>query len=70
MASSMDSNHPFIETLGITSEEYVREQAFVTDGTLTVGRNANASLTLGTDSLIVLGEFQKAGVQEILQSLY
>lgn len=55
MASSMDSNHPFIDTMGITSDEYVREQAFVTDGTLTVGRNA--SLTLGTDSLIVLGEF-------------
>lgn len=62
MASSMDSNHPFIETLGVeTSEEYMREQAFVTDGTLTVGRNANASLTLGTDSLIVLGEFKPRG---------
>ncbi|QSZ29893.1 hypothetical protein DSL72_004411 [Monilinia vaccinii-corymbosi] len=60
MASSMDSNHPFIGALGITSDEYVREQAFVTDGTLTVGRNANASLTLGTDSLIVLDEaFEK-----------
>ncbi|KAF7950805.1 uncharacterized protein EAE97_002357 [Botrytis byssoidea] len=58
MASSMDSNHPFIDTMGITSDEYVREQAFVTDGTLTVGRNA--SLTLGTDSLIVLDEaFEK-----------
>lgn len=56
MASSMDSNHPFIDTLEFTSEEYVREQDFVTDGTLTVGRNA--SLTLGTDSLIVLGELE------------
>ncbi|KAF7868368.1 hypothetical protein EAF04_004900 [Stromatinia cepivora] len=58
MTTSTDSNHPFIETLGLTSEEYTGEQAFVTDGTLTVGRNA--SLTLGTDSLIVLDEaFEK-----------
>ncbi|PQE06333.1 sphingosine kinase protein [Rutstroemia sp. NJR-2017a WRK4] len=53
MASSMDSNHPFIDATGATNEEYGREQSFVRDATLTVGRNA--SLTLGTDSLIVLG---------------
>ncbi|RAL65154.1 hypothetical protein DID88_001260 [Monilinia fructigena] len=52
---------------GITSEEYIREQSFVTDGTLTVGRNANASLTLGTDSLIVLDEaFEKDNIQLVV----
>jgi hypothetical protein len=55
MASSMDSNHPFIDATGATYEEYGREQSFVRDATLTVGRNA--SLTLGTDSLIVLGAY-------------
>ena len=52
---SMAMDDPFVDP--ITSfDEHARDHSFGIDSTLAVGRNA--SLTLGTDSLIVLGESQ------------
>lgn len=48
----MAAENPFVDP--VTSEEQVREATFTRDSTLAVGRDA--SLTLGTDSLIVLDE--------------
>lgn len=49
---SLPTDNPFVDP--ITSfEEHGRDHSFALDSTLPVGRNA--SLTLGTDSLIVLG---------------
>jgi sphingosine kinase len=51
--ASMATDNPFVDP--ITSfEEHGRDHSFAADSTLPVGRNA--SLTLGTDSLIVLGQ--------------
>ena len=47
------SDDPFVDQLSAT-EDHTSDRAFAADTTLVVGRNA--SLTLGTDSLIVLGE--------------
>jgi hypothetical protein len=52
--TSMAADNPFVDP--ITSfEEPAHDRAFAIDSTLAAGKNA--SLTLGTDSLIVLGEF-------------
>ena len=48
----MAAENPFVDPN--TSEEQAREASFTRDSTLAVGRDA--SLTLGTDSLIVLDE--------------
>ena len=49
---SLSTDNPFVDP--ITSfEEHGRDHSFAVDSTLPVGKNA--SLTLGTDSLIVLG---------------
>jgi len=45
---------PFLDPTASDREELAAELNFVADSTLSVGRNA--SLTLGTDSLIVLGK--------------
>lgn len=47
------SGDPFVDPQSAT-EDHTSDHAFAADATLVVGRNA--SLTLGTDSLIVLGE--------------
>ena len=47
------SDNPFVDP-ETSFEEHGRDHSFAIDATLAVGRNA--SLTLGTDSLIVLGE--------------
>lgn len=47
------SDDPFVDPQSVT-EDHTSDHAFAADATLAVGRNA--SLTLGTDSLIVLGE--------------
>lgn len=47
------SDDPFVDPQSAT-EDHTSDHAFAADATLAVGRNA--SLTLGTDSLIVLGE--------------
>ncbi|RDW94497.1 sphingoid long chain base kinase-like protein [Coleophoma crateriformis] len=53
----MASDNPFVDPAG-SFEEHGRDHSFAVDSTLSVGRNA--SLTLGTDSLIVLDEaFEK-----------
>lgn len=50
--TTMATDNPFVDP--VTSfEEAGRGTSFAIDATLAVGRNA--SLTLGTDSLIVLG---------------
>jgi hypothetical protein len=48
------ADNPFMDPR-TNSEDNGAEQASVIESTLVVGRNA--SLTLGTDSLIVLGEY-------------
>jgi hypothetical protein len=48
------ADNPFMDPR-TNSEDNGDEQAPVVESTLVVGRNA--SLTLGTDSLIVLGEY-------------
>jgi sphingosine kinase len=48
-------DNPFVDP-STSLEEPGRGNSFAIDSTLAVGRNA--SLTLGTDSLIVLGESQ------------
>ncbi|KAG9242621.1 sphingoid long chain base kinase-like protein [Calycina marina] len=48
----MAADNPFVDP--VTSEDETREASFTVDSTLTVGRDA--SLTLGTDTLIVLDE--------------
>lgn len=50
----MASENPFVDP-NPSFDENVRDHSFAIDSTLAVGRNA--SLTLGTDSLIVLGEY-------------
>jgi sphingosine kinase len=50
---SMASDNPFIDPLP-SFDEQARDHSFALDSTLAVGKNA--SLTLGTDSLILLGE--------------
>ena len=49
----MATDNPFVDPVA-SFEEHGREHSMAVDSTLPVGRNA--SLTLGTDSLIVLGE--------------
>jgi hypothetical protein len=51
---SLPTDNPFVDPVA-SFEEHGREHSFAIDSTLPVGRNA--SLTLGTDSLIVLGTF-------------
>jgi hypothetical protein len=51
--ASMAADNPFVDPIA-SFEEHGRDHSFAVDSTLAVGRNA--SLTLGTDSLIVLGE--------------
>lgn len=51
----MAADNPFVDPVA-SSEEHGRNHSSAIDSTLAVGRNA--SLTLGTDSLIVLGELQ------------
>jgi sphingosine kinase len=48
----MATDNPFVDPT-TSFEEHGRDHSFAIDSTLAVGRNA--SLTLGTDSLIVLG---------------
>jgi sphingosine kinase len=48
------SDNPFVDPIA-SFEEHGRDNSWAGDSTLPVGRNA--SLTLGTDSLIVLGTF-------------
>jgi len=52
-ASSTLPDDPFVDPAS-EAEDLVSDHAFAMNSTLVVGRNA--SLTLGTDSLIVLGE--------------
>ena len=49
----MATDNPFVDP-STSFEEHGRTHSFAVDATLPVGKNA--SLTLGTDSLIVLGE--------------
>jgi sphingosine kinase len=49
----MATDNPFVDPIS-SFEDQGRDHSFAVDSTLPVGRNA--SLTLGTDSLIVLGE--------------
>jgi len=59
VTAPMATDNPFVDP--ITSfEEYDRDHSFAIDSTLAVGRNA--SLTLGTDSLIVLGESRMGAI--------
>lgn len=51
-SASMATDNPFVDPTA-SFEEHARDSSFALDSTLPVGRNA--SLTLGTDSLIVLG---------------
>jgi sphingosine kinase len=51
-STSMAADNPFVDP-NPSFEENTRDHSFAIDSTLAVGRNA--SLTLGTDSLIVLG---------------
>lgn len=60
----MTTDNPFVDPI-TSMEEQAQEQSFAVDSTLAVGKNA--SLTLGTDSLIVLGEELDEG--GILQKL-
>jgi sphingosine kinase len=53
MANTVPSDNPFVDPPRV-SEGNGTDLAFAIDSTLAVGKNA--SLTLGTDSLIVLGE--------------
>ncbi len=48
-----DDADPFVDPAPVEEEEEEDQRIFVNESTLNVGRNAN--LTLGTDSLIVLG---------------
>lgn len=50
MAATIGPEDPFVDP--VNSADYT-EHGFVVDATLAVGKNA--SLTLGTDALIVLG---------------
>jgi hypothetical protein len=52
-ASSTLPDDPFVDPAS-EAEDLASDHAFAMNSTLVVGRNA--SLTLGTDSLIVLGE--------------
>lgn len=52
------SENPFVDPQA-SFEEAGRGNSFAVDATLAVGKNA--SLTLGTDSLIVLGRCQNGG---------
>ena len=49
----MATDNPFVDPLP-PFEEQIRDHSLALDSTLAVGKNA--SLTLGTDSLILLGE--------------
>ena len=49
----LPTDNPFVDPVA-SFEEHGRDHSFAIDSTLPVGRNG--SLTLGTDSLIVLGE--------------
>jgi sphingosine kinase len=51
--SANPDENPFVDPT-TSFEEHGRGNSFAVDATLAVGKNA--SLTLGTDSLIVLGE--------------
>jgi sphingosine kinase len=53
MATSLQADDPFVDPSS-EAEDIGTDHAFAVNSTLAVGRNA--SLTLGTDSLIVLGE--------------
>jgi sphingosine kinase len=55
ITTSMATDNPFVDPTS-SFEEAGRGNSFATDSTLAVRRNA--SLTLGTDALIVLGEFK------------
>jgi sphingosine kinase len=55
--TSMATDNPFVDPTS-SFEDAGRGNSFATDSTLAVGRNA--SLTLGTDALIVLGELERA----------
>jgi sphingosine kinase len=58
MTTAMSSHdNPFADPTA-SFEENARGNSFAVDATLAVGKNA--SLTLGTDSLIVLGESLQA----------
>ena len=50
---SMATENPFVDPIA-SFEDHGRDHSFAIDSTLALGRNA--SVTLGTDSLIVLGE--------------
>jgi hypothetical protein len=57
--SSVVADDPFVDPLPV-SEDHGNDHSFVVDSTLAV--STHASLTLGTDSLIVLGEHKLPGV--------
>lgn len=62
---SMATDNPFVDP--ITSfDDQARDQSFAIESTLAVGKNA--SLTLGTDSLVLLGG--SAGAYRFMRRTY
>jgi sphingosine kinase len=55
MTTAMATDNPFRDP-ATSSDELGRDNSVTMDSTLAVGRDA--SLSLGTDSLVVLGELQ------------
>jgi sphingosine kinase len=53
--SNTTADNPFVDPMA-SIDEQVRDASFALDSTLAVGRDA--TLTLATDSLIVLGELR------------
>jgi sphingosine kinase len=52
----MALDDPFVDPITLASEAPAGDHSLAVDSTLALGRNA--SLALGTDSLIVLGELE------------